>query len=74
MPVCTEVMPPEVHFADGVRVACHLYPPEVEGRSVAPVVVAAPLPLDAAPTPEAGPPAGAGSAAADPAGIPEDAA
>ena len=24
MPVCTEVMPPEVHFADGVRVACHL--------------------------------------------------
>ncbi len=26
MPVCTEVVPPEVTFADGVRVACHLYP------------------------------------------------
>ncbi len=26
MPVCREVVPPEVRFADGVRVACHLYP------------------------------------------------
>jgi oligopeptide/dipeptide ABC transporter ATP-binding protein len=26
MPVCREVVPPEVTFADGVRVACHLYP------------------------------------------------
>ena len=26
MPVCAEVVPPEVTFADGVRVACHLYP------------------------------------------------
>jgi oligopeptide/dipeptide ABC transporter ATP-binding protein len=26
MPVCTEVVPPEVRFADGVRVACHLFP------------------------------------------------
>ncbi len=26
MPVCSEVVPPEVRFADGVRVACHLYP------------------------------------------------
>ena len=26
MAVCTEVVPPEVTFADGVRVACHLYP------------------------------------------------
>ena len=26
MPVCTEVVPPEVTFSDGVRVACHLYP------------------------------------------------
>ncbi len=25
MPVCTEVVPPEAVFADGVRVACHLY-------------------------------------------------
>ncbi len=69
MPVCTEVMPPEVTFADGVRVACHLYPPETEGGYVAPVLVAAPAFLDAAPVPDAGPPAGAGSAAADPEGI-----
>jgi oligopeptide/dipeptide ABC transporter ATP-binding protein len=73
MPVCTEVMPPEVRFADGVRVACHLYPPESEGAFVAPVVVAEPLPLDEAPVPEAGPPVGAGSAAADPEGVPEGA-
>ena len=26
MPICTEVVPPEVRFADGVRVACHLFP------------------------------------------------
>jgi oligopeptide/dipeptide ABC transporter ATP-binding protein len=72
MPICTEVMPPEVRFADGVRVACHLYPPEVEGRLVAPVPVAAPMALEAAPVPEAGPPVGAGTAAADPTGIPAD--
>ena len=73
MAVCTEVMPPDVPFADCARVACHLYPPEEEGTYVAPVVVSEPLPVDAAPVPSAGPPAGAGSAAADPEGIPEDA-
>ena len=26
MQVCTEVVPPEVRFSDGVRVACHLFP------------------------------------------------
>ncbi|HKG57498.1 MAG TPA: oligopeptide/dipeptide ABC transporter ATP-binding protein, partial [Candidatus Limnocylindrales bacterium] len=26
MDVCREVVPPEVLFTDGVRVACHLYP------------------------------------------------
>src|SRR4029078_2398938 len=26
MPVCTECVPPDVKFAAGVRVACHLYP------------------------------------------------
>jgi hypothetical protein len=46
MDVCQTVPPPEVTFADGVRVACHLYPPEVEGAAVRPVEVAAPLPLD----------------------------
>jgi oligopeptide/dipeptide ABC transporter ATP-binding protein len=57
MPVCAEVMPPEVTFADGVRVACHLYPREAEGALGPPIKVAEPLPLDAAPAPPAGPPA-----------------
>ena len=26
MAVCSEVVPPEIRFSDGVRVACHLYP------------------------------------------------
>jgi oligopeptide/dipeptide ABC transporter ATP-binding protein len=71
MAICSEVMPPEVQSADGVRVACHLYPPEAEGRFVAPVPVAEPLPLDAAPVPEAGPPAGSGLDAADPDALPD---
>ncbi len=66
MAICTEFMPPEVHFADGARVACHLYPPETEGQLVAPVPVAEPLPLDAAPVPDAGPPAGVGPSPEDP--------
>jgi oligopeptide/dipeptide ABC transporter ATP-binding protein len=72
MPICTEVMPPEVTFADGVRVACHLYPAEAAGSYAGPVLVAAPKLLDAAPAPDAGPPVGAGSPLADPEGIPED--
>jgi oligopeptide/dipeptide ABC transporter ATP-binding protein len=44
MPVCSEVVPPEVTF-DGVRVACHLYPPGSDGApagmaAVAPAVAA----------------------------------
>jgi oligopeptide/dipeptide ABC transporter ATP-binding protein len=31
MEVCREVVPPEVRYADGVRVACHLYPPGGDG-------------------------------------------
>ena len=31
MAVCKEVVPPEVTFPDGVRVACHLHPPGREG-------------------------------------------
>ncbi len=34
MPVCSVEVPPEVRFADGVRVACHLYPPGSDGRPV----------------------------------------
>jgi hypothetical protein len=55
-----------------VRVACHLYPTASAGTYVAPVLVAAPAPLEAAPVPDAGPPVGAGSPLADPEGIPED--
>jgi peptide/nickel transport system ATP-binding protein len=33
MPVCSEVDPPEVRLDDGVRVACHLFPPS--GAAVA---------------------------------------
>jgi len=31
MPVCSEVVPPEVRYGDGVRVACHLFPPGKDG-------------------------------------------
>jgi peptide/nickel transport system ATP-binding protein len=34
MPVCSVEVPPEVRFADGVRVACHLYPPGSDGTPV----------------------------------------
>ncbi len=41
MPVCTEVVPPEVRFDDGVRVACHLYPPGTDGTTTVAVGTAA---------------------------------
>ena len=31
MAVCKEIVPPEVLFPDGVRVACHLHPPGTDG-------------------------------------------
>ncbi len=34
MPVCSEVVPPEATLADGVRVACHLYPAGSDGVPV----------------------------------------
>ena len=37
MTVCREVAPPEVRFADDVRVACHLYPPVTAG-TMAPTI------------------------------------
>ena len=63
MDVCREVVPPEVIFPDGVRVACHLHPAGREGarRSSARTDVAArrgiavrrplaaPMPSDAPP-------------------------
>ena len=47
MPVCTEVVPPEVTFGQ-VRVACHLYPPGSDGRQVTtapPNAIGATVPL-----------------------------
>jgi|BarGraNGADG00212_1021973.scaffolds.fasta_scaffold00812_7 oligopeptide/dipeptide ABC transporter ATP-binding protein len=39
MDVCREVVPEEVRYADGVRVACHLYPPGGDGaRRPIPIV------------------------------------
>ncbi len=35
MAVCSEVVPPEVRLPDGVRVACHLYPPSAESPEIA---------------------------------------
>jgi oligopeptide/dipeptide ABC transporter ATP-binding protein len=51
MEVCARVVPPEVSF-DGVRVACHLYPPGSDG---VPVTVAPPNAIGAA-APIVGPP------------------
>jgi oligopeptide/dipeptide ABC transporter ATP-binding protein len=45
MPVCTEVVPPEVRFSDGVRVACNLFPKsdiETVGSASAPADTNAP--------------------------------
>jgi oligopeptide/dipeptide ABC transporter ATP-binding protein len=61
MAVCSEVEPPEVVFADGVRVACHLYPPGTgDGRLISAAEVAArgataalPMVRSAAAAPEA---------------------
>ena len=64
MPVCSEVMPPEVVFADGVRVACHLYPAETAGTSAAPISVAHPVALDQPPGDDPPPLAASGREAA----------
>ena len=73
MPVCTEVMPPEVHVRGRRAGGLPSLPTRIRGRVRGTRRGREPLPLDAAPVPEAGPPVGAGSAAADPEGIPEGA-
>jgi oligopeptide/dipeptide ABC transporter ATP-binding protein len=78
MDVCRTVVPPEVTFDDGVRVACHLYPPGSDGVPVTeprpdaigatePVVGRIPGEADEVATEGAadGPVLGAGPAAAD---------
>ena len=47
MPQCTTEVPPEVRFSDGVRVACHLFPPGSEGSlagDAAKILVASAMP------------------------------
>ena len=56
MPVCSEVVPPEVTF-DGVRVACHLYPPGSDGAQVTvppPNAIGPSVPLVDGPAPDPG--------------------
>jgi peptide/nickel transport system ATP-binding protein len=58
MPVCTEVVPPEVRFSDGVRVACHLFPTsdiDTVGSAAATPPDAAATPPSAAATPPSAP-------------------
>ncbi|HEX7471521.1 MAG TPA: ABC transporter ATP-binding protein [Candidatus Limnocylindrales bacterium] len=45
MPVCEEVVPPELTFDDGVRVACHLYTADGVGRPVTAAVPASAEPI-----------------------------
>ena len=60
MDVCREVVPPEVRFADGVRVACHLYPnadAPMAGQLVPAAVVGADAPVAASAASASGGPA-----------------
>ncbi len=64
MAVCTQEVPPEVRFDDGVRVACHLFPPGTPGSLAAgsPRVVATAVPASPARSaPSASPAAGSAS-------------
>jgi oligopeptide/dipeptide ABC transporter ATP-binding protein len=65
MAVCTQEVPPEVRFDDGVRVACHLFPPGSPGALAAgsPLVVASGLPALPPTAPSASPPSSASGAA-----------
>jgi oligopeptide/dipeptide ABC transporter ATP-binding protein len=49
MDVCRVEVPPEVTFADGVRVACHLYPPGSDGVPITEVAAAPDAPSPVAP-------------------------
>jgi oligopeptide/dipeptide ABC transporter ATP-binding protein len=50
MPVCREVVPPEVRFSDGVRVACHLFPTsDIEAVSAATAAAGGSAPSAGAP-------------------------
>jgi len=65
MPVCSEVVPPEVSF-DGVRVACHLYPLGSDGTPAGMLAADYEVPTAiAAPTTVAGPTAIAAPTAVD---------
>jgi hypothetical protein len=64
MDVCHEIVPEEVRYADGVRVACHLYPPGGDGTR-RPVPILEMTGADA-PRVSAAPGPGSGVAAAPP--------
>jgi len=71
MDVCREIIPEEVRYADGVRVACHLYPPSGDGtRRPIPIleVTGVDAPGVTAAPGVTGAPARGGGAAAAPAG------
>ena len=51
MPVCTEVVPPEIRFDDGVRVACHLYPTADAAAIATPAASAEVVSAEVAPRP-----------------------
>jgi oligopeptide/dipeptide ABC transporter ATP-binding protein len=56
MAVCTEVVPPEIRFADGVRVACHLYPTsDLPSAGAGALILPADTVRSAAPSPVAEP-------------------
>ena len=54
MPICTEVVPPEISFDDGVRVACHLFtessPGAIGGRTTVVTSTAAGSPTTGSPS------------------------
>ena len=54
MDVCREIVPEEVRYADGVRVACHLYPPGGDGTR-RPIPILEMTGVDAAPAGERAP-------------------
>jgi oligopeptide/dipeptide ABC transporter ATP-binding protein len=54
MDVCRKIVPEEVRYADGVRVACHLYPPGGDGTR-RPIPILEMTGVDAAPAGERAP-------------------
>jgi hypothetical protein len=56
MDICTEVVPADVRFGDGTRVACHLHPPGSPGSQPEAGPVEPGEPAGSAPSVAADPP------------------